>query len=51
MHVVYSVTVPMVMCNVAYVVMCRYDVVRMLYIWCCVYIAYLVLGIDGAMYM
>jgi len=50
-HVVYSVIVPMVMCSGVYVVLCTYDVVCLLYIWCCVYITNVVLGIDGAMYM
>jgi len=50
-HVVYSVIVPMVMCNVVYVVLCTYDVVCKLHIWCCVYITYVVLGIDGVTYM
>ena len=40
----------MVMCNVAYVLLYTYDVVFLLYIICCVYIAYAVLGIDGAMH-
>ena len=30
---------------------CTYGVVCLLYIWCCVHIAYVVLGIDGSMYM
>lgn len=51
MHVVYSLILPMVMCNVLYVVFCTYDVVCVLYIWCCVYITYELLVIDGAMYM
>ena len=50
-HVEYSVIVPILLCNVAYAVLCTYYVVCMLYIWCCVYISYTVLGIDGAMYM
>ena len=50
MHVVYSVIVPVVMCNVEYVILCV-DVVHLLYIRCCVYIAYAMLGIDDAMYM
>ena len=41
-HVVYSVIVPMVMCNVVYVVLCTYDVVRLLYIWHYVHIPYIV---------
>jgi len=36
-HIVYSIILHSVMC--------------LLYIWCCVYILYVVLGIDGVMYM
>ena len=34
-HVICLLTVPMMICNVAYVVLCTYDVVCLLYIWCC----------------
>ena len=51
MHVLYSVIIPMVMCNVVYVVLYTYDVVSLLYIWHWVYITFVVLDIDGAMYM
>ena len=39
--------VPMVMCNVVYVLLCTYDVVCLLFISRCVYITYIVLGVDG----
>lgn len=37
--------------HVIYEVLCTYDVVCLLCVWCCVYIAYAMLDIDGVMYM